>query len=126
MGGRSLNSYFLFYLPVIKAKGLFPAVPLPGEAGHLDPAIPTGQPAYTRGSSLKAGWHGVSELVRPGVGAAIIERGVTEAYLGLLMEQVDAPKAALRHFIRTREGHPITSGPKFLQVKITRLASPSS
>jgi hypothetical protein len=57
----------------------------------------------------------LGQLVGPGIGAEVY-LGVTEAGVGLLGEEIDADKAALREFIPAGGGHAVLSGAKFVEV----------
>jgi hypothetical protein len=72
----------------------------------------------------KAGRDGVGQLVGPGIAAEIVEPGVAEAGVRIVVQQIDARKAALRELIPAGEGHAVLSGAKLVEVDHLALAYP--
>jgi hypothetical protein len=66
----------------------------------------------------------VGQLVGPGISAEIGEPGVAETGVRLVVQKIDARKAALREFIPAGEGHAVLSGAKLVEVDHLALAYP--
>jgi hypothetical protein len=66
----------------------------------------------------------MGQLVGPGIAAEIVEPGIAEASVRIVVEQIDAGKAALRELIPTGEMHAVLSGAKLVEVDHLALAYP--
>ena len=64
----------------------------------------------------EAGRDGVGQLVGPGLAAEIVEPGVAEAGVRIVLQQIGARQAALRELIPAGEGHAVLSGAKLVEV----------
>ena len=58
----------------------------------------------------------MGQLVGPGIAAEIVEPGVAEAGVRIVVQQIDARKAALRELIPAGERHAVLSGAKLVEV----------
>jgi hypothetical protein len=72
----------------------------------------------------EAGRDSVGQLVGPGIAAEIVEPGVAEAGVGIVIQQIDAGKTAFRELIPAGDGHAVLSGAKLVKVNHLALAYP--